>query len=914
MTPEQFTQVERMFAELVDCDPAARQERLGIIRLENQTVHDEVVKLLKAHDGAGAFLNDPATGRLEDAIQEGAADRGIGRRFGAYEAVERIGAGGMGAVYLARRTDEQFEKHVAIKVIHWWMDTDEIMSRFERERRVLARLEHPNIAMLLDAGIDESGAPYIVMEYVAGEPIDRFAQSHTLSVEERLALFLEACDAVQTAHHNLIVHLDLKPSNILVTSDGHAKLVDFGIARLIDPDDQIAATKTDARVFTPAYAAPEQIKGGALTTTTDVYALGVVLYELLADTRPFRTDGDGEQRIEDAILNTPPVRPSTVVATTATGGAQRARRRIARRIEGDLDNIALKAMRKEPERRYPTVQSLAEDVRRHLAGRTVSARPDTFSYRTSRFVRRNRTGVIAAALVFLALVGGVIGTGWQAHETAQERDRAERRFADLRNLTNSLITEVDRDLADVPGATEARRAMVTQATQYLDSLAAEAEDEPDLLAELADSYSQLGALQRNFISTDLGDTAAAIASHQKALLLRQRVLTARPHNASALLATGQSHLQLGDMMRAQGDLEGAVEQYRFAGDHFMQAQPTDDASRIDKDHNAAVVQLKIGIVEAMLGRFDLAEAAYSTALELNQSILAADPTLLVTRRNMAVSYEKLGDIAEARGNAQLAFEHYTHSREIFHELEELEPGEARHILSIVIAHSKLGEVLGHPAYANLGDLDGALEEYYEGRRIIGELLRIDPANARARMFAAFFDRRLGAFLTMKGQYDEALEYQHAALTAAEAIAASNPSDVRALTDVASSTTTIADTHAAMGDYATSLDWTRRAIDALLEALEVNDEIVSTRIELAAAYRSAGERCADLAEQTDNNEERSRWMRDARQSIRASVEAYATLHEAGLLRAAALTDFKEAESRLAELDQSMATTATRTTPP
>lgn len=902
MTSERLQRMEEVFAEAAAASGADRLEILRRRCAGDDSLRRDVQKLLAAHDNGGDLLEQPPTGHIERITDEGGRDRGVGRRFGAYEAVERIGAGGMGAVYLGRRRDEQFDKQVAIKVIHWWMDTAEILRRFERERRVLAQLQHPNIAMLLDAGADEDGAPFIVMEYVDGVPIDRYCADRSISIDERLRLFLSACDAVEAAHRNLVVHLDLKPSNILVTSDGLVKLVDFGIARVLDHGDR-SALRTNARVFTPAYAAPEQIAGEPLTIATDVYALGVVLYELLTGERPFQTGTDPALGGRDAALSTPPTRPSVVVATTTSGDSgQRERRRLARRIQGDLDNIALMAMRKEPARRYASVQTFSEDIRRHLSGRTVAARPDTLGYRTSRFVRRNRISVGAAAVVFLSLLVGVAAFGWQARIASMQRDRAEQRFADLRGLTNSLIAEVDRDLAEIPGATEVRRAVVTQAMSHLDSLVAEVVDEPELLAELASSYSQLGALHRNFIGSDLGDTAVALESHQKALDLRLRVLEMKPGDPEAVEVIGESHLRIGDMMRAQGDLDAAVEHYRKSGEFYASMRPGTETLRLDRDHNIAVVNMKLGIVQSMRGEYGKAARAYEASLKANAAILEGDPSLTVTRRNMAVGYEKLGDIAEARGDAEAALEHYKRSLAMLQDLERREPGEARHILSIAIAHSKIGEALGHPAYANLGDVEGAMKEYRTGRRVIGELLRVDPANARARMIASFFDRRLGAFLAMTGAFDEALEHQQAAMEAAEALAAANPSDVRALSDVASCAKAIAETRAAMGDPEEALQSAIRAIEAHMVVLDVNDELVSVRVELADAFRDAGECCIELARVAQSNAEREARLDQARDWIRQCVEAYAALEQRGQLRSATIDAHREARRRLEELER------------
>ncbi len=912
MTDQQrFRRVESIFSELLEIAPADRPAALDRACADDEALKREVASLLTAHAGAGRFLAEPATGGLAAlADLPGQPDAGVGRRFGAYEAIERIGAGGMGAVYRARRRDDQFEKQVAIKVIHWWLDTSEILRRFERERRVLARLQHPNIAMLLDAGVTDDGAPYIVMEHVDGRPIDQHCACLNLSVDERLALFLSACDAVQAAHNNLIVHLDLKPGNILVTGDGLVKLVDFGIARLLESDSTDPAapvTRTDRRAFTPAYAAPEQITGGPLTTSTDVYALGVILYELLTGVRPFRSGDDPSPSIEHEIRNTVPPAPSTAVATAATapGADPRHARRLGRRLAGDLDNIALMAMRKEPQRRYHSVKALADDVRRHLANATVLARPDTFSYRASRFLRRNRVPVAAAAAVFLALLAGLVAVTWQAQETAAQRDRAQRRFGDLRALTNSLIADVDQNLANLPGATEARRAIVTQAVAYLDSLAAEAGEEPGLLAELASSYSQLGQLQRSFVGDDLGDTAAAIESHRKALALRERVLAARPDSAETHKSVAESHVLIGDMLRSQGDVAGASDHYRTSERHYAVTQGLTGNDLLDRLHHRAVILIKLGIVESSRGHYDEAAAAYEEALAVNRSVLSQDPSRTVTRRNTAVTLEKLGDVAEARGDAQSAHDHYRQALAIYSDIADANPADVSHVFTVIIAHSKLGEVLGHPSYTNLGDVDGALREYREGRRLISELQRIDPANARARSMAAHFDRRLGTFLTLKGEYDEALRHHRAALDTAEQLVHQNPTDLAALADVASCALTISDTYDSADRDAEALRWMLRAIDAHEALLRINPEHVVARLGLARAYRSAGDRSADLAEAAATPQTRAQHYTESCKWLERAVHAYTALSDDGALRAANEGDLEGAAERLDEVRRAAA---------
>lgn len=347
-----------------------------------------------------------------------------GQRLGAYDVVRLVGRGGMGAVYEAARADDQYHKRVAIKVVEAGAESDVTIARFRRERQILASLEHPNIATLVDGGIMADGRPFLVMEYVDGEPITTWCDARSLSVRARVELFRQVCNAVRHAHRSLVVHRDLKPGNILVTADGAVKLLDFGIATLISTDradDSLPLTRGAFRAFTPEYASPEQIRGDLLTTATDVYSLGVVLYELLAGTRPPRRNGTSF----DHRVIAPPQRPSSV----ASGDAARARgerdaTQLARRLRGDLDSIVLKALREETQRRYASVEALDDDLARYLSGRAVGAQRDRASYRIGKFVRRNRAAVVASAAALLALFGGALISLKEARSARLEADRA----------------------------------------------------------------------------------------------------------------------------------------------------------------------------------------------------------------------------------------------------------------------------------------------------------------------------------------------------------------------------------------------------------------------------------------------------------------------------------------------------------
>ncbi|MEM6647622.1 MAG: protein kinase [Bacteroidota bacterium] len=488
MDPERWQQLDALLDALLDLTPEQRDAYLQEHELTPE-LRAEAVDMLAAEEAAEARLGNHVA-RLASDLAEAALDDHLDtaedhpERVGAYRIERTLGRGGMGTVYLAQRDDGQFEQTVALKLVRRGLDTDDILRRFRYERQILAALQHPNIAGLLDGGVSDDGRPYFAMEYVEGEPITTYANRNSLTTDARLRLFRTVCDAVQHAHQNLVIHRDLKPSNILVTEAGEVKLLDFGIARLLDDDGrdgwtEAPVTRTGQRVMTPEYAAPEQVRGELPTTATDVYQLGVLLYELLTGVRPYALKRKAELEIARVILEEEPTRPSTAVST-AEAAAERggvSTERLRRRLSGDLDNIVLKALAKEAPRRYGTADQLSEEVERHLAGLPVEARAASVGYRMAKFVRRHRAGVaVAGALVAMLLIIVVVtlvqqrATSQALAQAEQERDRAEE-VTDLlvsvfdaanpeenlgleltaRQLLDAGVQQVNGELADQPG-------------------------------------------------------------------------------------------------------------------------------------------------------------------------------------------------------------------------------------------------------------------------------------------------------------------------------------------------------------------------------------------------------------------------------------------------------------------------------
>jgi len=473
--PERWNRLETLFYQASDLHPRDWPVFLDQACGEDESMRQEVESLLAVADHTLSYLREPAIGTASELA---ASPVFAGRLIGPWQVLEAIGDGGMGRVYLARRADQAYEQKVAIKLMRADIRADPgMLLRFRTERQILARLNHPNIARLLDGGVCAEGLPYLVMEYVEGVPIDMYCRDRQLPIEARLRLFRTVCGAVEYAHRNLVIHRDIKPLNILVTPAGVPKLLDFGIARLLDPEfSGMARTRPSQRLLTPEYASPEQVRGSAVTTAADVYAMGVLLYELLAGTRPFRLKTDSPLEMARVICEQTPEPPSA-----ANKGAE------ARRLRGDADKIVMMAIRKEPERRYASIEQFSADVEAYLEGYPLHARTATWSYQASTFVRRHKAAVAAAVLFALALTGFGVSMGVLARRADQERQTAERESQFLANMFQSAAPEVAR------GETITARTLLDRGAQRIDrELATEPPVRASLLETIAEAYRSLG--------------------------------------------------------------------------------------------------------------------------------------------------------------------------------------------------------------------------------------------------------------------------------------------------------------------------------------------------------------------------------------------------------------------------------------
>ncbi|MEO8451737.1 MAG: serine/threonine-protein kinase [Gemmatimonadota bacterium] len=587
MTPKRWRVVKGLFDQVVDLPLDERNARLAELAFGDADLRMEVESLLAALSAEQDRFERPAALKLAsgDYLHGSPGPSMVGRRVGTYLITREIGRGGMGAVYEAHRADDHFQKRVAIKMVPIGRDTELILRRFRYERQILARLEHRNIAVLLDGGVTEEGQPFFAMEYVEGRPIDAYCAERRLSLRGRLQLFRQVAGAVQYAHQNLVVHRDIKPSNILVTGDGTVKLLDFGIAKLLRPDeeDELSLTQGGQVPLTTAYASPEQIRAEAVTTATDIYSLGVVLYELLAGRPPFPISSAPLPVVRRRICEEAPLPPSQVVTTeTAISSDAGTTRRLQRTLAGELDNIVLMALRKEAERRYPSVEQFSEDILRYLAGLPVQAQPDSFGYRSRKFLVRNRVTVTAGVLVLVSLVGGLVATAWEArvarhHEAAAAAEAARARevltfieqtfrAADPREsgrdvrVVDVLARARDRAGRELAGQPEVKAGVLLAiARTYLGlGLYAEADSVltevvalwrgiPTGRAKLAEALNDLG--QVHLMTYDIGPAERSI---KEALAIRRADPATPPGDLAASLST------LGELLLEQGDPAGAA--------------------------------------------------------------------------------------------------------------------------------------------------------------------------------------------------------------------------------------------------------------------------------------------------------------------------------------------------------------------
>ncbi len=785
MDAARWQRVKAVFEDAFERERSAQDAIVGAAFPDDPEMREAVAALLRAHardsgplDLPPAVVLDPADLTSGDLADDGGSAGAAPTRIGPYRIVRELGRGGMGTVYLAERDEPGMRKTVAVKVVRHGMDSAFVLSRFRTERQILAALEHPGIARLYDGGTTDDGRPYFVMEYVDGEDLLSYCDARRLPVTARLELFLRVCAAVQYAHQSLVVHRDLKPSNVLVTAAGEPKLLDFGIAKLLGPaagDAGADETASVVRLMTPDFASPEQVRGERVTTASDAYSLGVILYELLCGRRPYRVKGAGAAEIERAMLEQDVDLPSAALtrAEKVTSGDGRhtsrlspvdvsARRqatlgRLRRRLRGDLDNVVLKALRKDPSERYATAAELADDIRQHLAGFPVRARPDRRAYRAAKFLRRHQAAMTAAAAAILSLVVGLGVAVRQARvaETERriaeaERQRAEARFQDVRHLANSVIYELHDAIANLPGATPARRLLVQRALEYLDRLAGEAREDLALRRELAEAYQRVAEVQGGGLGANLGDTRGALSSYGKALALRRPLALRQPADPADTLGLALLEYDLGALYRVSGQLPLAEESFVSAArrlEALRRAGTLPDAHRI----RLGGVYQRLAEVQSFRGEKDAALASAQRAVAEAEAARGTGHTDGASRSILAAASYQLAVALGDAGRYAEALERTRQARVTLEAALRENPLDAQETRILLFA--LYGE--GHYLW-QLGDLRGAIRVREHALDIAEEAWRRDPRDRWSQMAVAVAAGALG---------DALLEAHHAPASA-----------------------------------------------------------------------------------------------------------------------------------------------------
>ena len=705
--PDRWAAVHRLFAEALDVAPDARAEWLAAARARDASLIADVELLLQQHAQVGRdrFLEDEPERPAHEATLEG-------QTFGPYTVRSLIGHGGMGTVWMAERTDGRFERRAAIKFLNAALLGQGGEQRFTREGRILGRLTHPHIAQLLDAGVSENRQPFLVLEYIDGVPIDRYCDDHGLDTAARVELFLEVVRAVAFAHMNLIVHRDIKPSNVLVDHDGHVKLLDFGIAKLLQGDDGdvpvTQLTQAGGAGLTPAFAAPEQVTGGAITTATDVYALGVLFFVLLTGKHPAGAAQRSHADLIKAIVDVEPPRPSAV--------APGERRSVLR---GDLDTIVLKALKKDPVGRYGSITALADDLLRWQRHEPISARPDTVAYRIGRFVRRNRVAV-AAALVLLA------GLSIGLYVVNRQRRIAETRFQLVQQIANELFN-VEQDISTLAGSTTARERIVKTSLDYLERLARDANGDRELQAEIAIGYRKVAEVQGVYARTNLGHADQARASLGKSEALLRELRDARfdpAHTLPELIRTVDFESRVDFGLRDMSALTTRIAQLAPLIGEYEKAAAHDDALISDAyDSMSSSVQ--------ELGRLDDAATYAKRATDVRRELARVDPST-VNRGSLANSLTTFARVARGTGRFEEAVGALREALTVFEQMDAAEPGNYRVRVNLANSSIALGRALGDADSPSLGRLDEAIAAFERGLAIGRELLASDAKENLAR--------------------------------------------------------------------------------------------------------------------------------------------------------------------------------------
>ncbi len=859
MTPELWQRVKSVFDSVSELPADERQAFLEKNCAGDPVLRAEVESLLDSLGAAENFIESPVVPPVAKPMRGGTT-------IGPYRIVQVLGEGGMGTVYQAVRVDDLYRKLVAIKVIKAGLNSDFAIRKFETERQILAHLDHPNITKLLDGGTTQEGWPYFVMDFIAGTPIDEYCDQKQLPITERLRLFLTVCSAVHCAHQNLIVHRDLKPQNILIAEDGAVRLLDFGIAKLLDGEEgrsvKLAST---VLMVTPQYASPEQLNGEPVTTATDVYSLGVLLYQLLTGRTPYQLKNRSSQEIFEKIRGSEPRRPSTVVRCDEEGTlpgslefshltAERLSNlrgvkpdKLARQLSGDLDNILLLALRKEPQRRYASVEQFASDIRRHLENIPVLARPDTLRYRSIKFVKRHTGAVVAGTLFALALMAGIAATSWEAKVARGQRERAEQRFNEVRELANAVLFDLHDAIEPLPGSTAVRQLLITKAQHYLDHLAADPGSDDTLNRERAAAYERIGDVLGLPIKANLGNTKGALDSYERALELERSVLAEHPGDQKARAAIARTLSRVCSVEQSTGSFQNALkhcgETVRIESE-LAAADPGDAAREAEL---GSTYQNMAGAWFAV-GNWRESEDYRARALAVFEQLHKSFPSNENYEFELANACLRMANVEEQQHQFQPARLNAERAVAMFGDLSARHPSQVRRKLSTTYALQRLGSVL-----ISLGDLKGAQEAFERSLPIREQLLALDPLDASARVNLSNTLAALGYVeLQMGNPKDASLNFERQREIAGKLVAA-DPLRIEHQYSLSEAMENIGKVSLFFANRSKSADVRRRraaeAKTSLLQALRIY-EVLRERGAISAEYASVPKRIEEELGQCD----------------------------------------------------------------
>jgi serine/threonine protein kinase/predicted negative regulator of RcsB-dependent stress response len=892
---EQRQQAERIGDNALEFN--AGKERTAYI--EEACGQDDTLKALVLEYIAGA--DDMS---VEPVIAEAAPVSFENKQIGPWKLLRPLGEGGFGLVYLAERNDGQVRQLGAVKFLKGTVYSRDMELRFLDERQILANLHHPWIVGLIDAGLSAEGQPYLVMDYVDDAlPIDVYCREKDLSAKDRLLLFQKVCDAVAYAHRKLVVHRDLKPSNILVTKDGSPRLLDFGVAKILDPIHRSgaqAASSTYVLIGTERYFSPEQVRREPVDTSTDIYTLGVILYELLVGADPYDLEHHKKESVEQLICSVDPELPSKAVTKASaseplqpasdtpsvsqaspSAAQPRYEAKFRRQLKGDLDNILLMALRKEPQRRYASVNQFSDDIRRHLEGLPVSARGDTFGYRASKFVQRHKTGVAAAALIVVSLIAGLTTTVWQARRAQAAQAKAERRFNEVRKLASSNLFEFHDEIAKLPGTTAARALVVKGALQYLNSLAKEASGDRDLQLELATAYQKVGDAQGRPGFANIGDRTGALESYRQALAIRKAVAAAGVPDLVLRRDLATNYERIGDTLLITGQTAEALSNYREAlalRKEILSENPGDREARREAAGNSQ----RMAQALAHSGKLGEAQETEAPAVAMFQGLAAEQPGNAVAQRDLFIAYIKRGNLLTAAGKQAEALNDYKKALPIAKGVESIAEDKTRAKRETATAFDWIGNSL-----AVSKDVPGALHNYQQALELRSAIADADPNNAEVQRDLSISHEKIGNMLARSGDTAGALAQYRQSLSIDTRLAEGDPGDAQGQLDCAESHENVSRMLMKAGDLSgalTSEDHARKLRENVAAKDQKNTEV---RSDLAATYQQLGSIGDLLAKKSGNAE----YTRDACNWYGHGLEVMHDLQQRGALGKDDLEDLK-----------------------